>query len=204
MCVYYVQVSTDHDNTLIIAPPVFYSPTRAVYTISQLDHVISEPSSPKLNTIVHFISSLTGQSSVLSVLSTSHTPDCVSQSDHSVSDSNSPSAATPPSQLHKVPLVHQLSAILGEELIVVIVTGLVVLVGFVAVCCSLWRHGNTGSSNQTGFSFHIPSADSSTPQSLPPILMSSSNTPPGSSPQQLQFRGGSAFTPTNNSSHCTL
>ena len=162
-------------------------------------------SSPKLDT-VNFISSLTGQSSQLSVYSTSHTRNCISQSDHLVDHSILPSA-TPPSTLHKVPLLQHVSALVGEEVIVVMVTAIVVLLGFVAVCCSLWRHGNSGSTNQSGFSFHVPSAASSTPQPLPPILMSTpSATPPGSSPRQPHHRAAtaSAFTPTNNSPHYTL
>lgn len=157
-------------------------------------------SSPKLDT-VNFISSLTGQSSQVSVLSTSHTQNCVSQSDHSVDGL----VSATPSTLHKVPLLQQVSAVVGEKLIVVMVTGIVVLLGFIAVCCSLWRHGNTGSTNQGGFSFHMPSPPTSTPQPLPPILMSSpSATPPGSSPKQPHQRSASAFTPTNNSPHYTL
>lgn len=180
---------------------MFYSPTHAVYTISQQrDHVTTDQSA-KLNT-VHFISSLTGQSTHLSVLSASHTPNCVSQSDHSVDDSVTP---TPPSTLHKIPLLQQVSAIMGEELFVVMVTAIVVLLGFIAVCCSLWRHGNRGSTNQNGFSFHMQSPTSSTPQPLPPILMPSpSATPPGSSPRQPHQRAASAFTPTNNSPHYSL
>ena len=198
------QVTAGQDHTLIIAPPMFYSTATAVYTISQQqqqDHVISD-SSPKLDT-VHFISLLTGQSSQLTVLYTSSTPNCVSQSDHLRDTSMLPSA-TPPSTLHKVPVLQQLSTVLGEEMIVVMVTVIVVLLGFVAVCCSLWRHGNGGSTSQTGFSFHMQSASSPTPQPLPPILMSSPNgTPPGSSPRQPHPRT-SAFTPTNNSPHYTL
>ena len=161
-------------------------------------------SSRKLDT-VNFISSFTGQSSQLSVFSTSHTPNCISQSDHSVDHPILPSA-TPPSTLHKLPLLQQVSAFVGDELIIVMVTAVVVLLGFVAVCCSLWRHGNSGSTNQSGFSFHVPSAASSTPQPLPPILMSTpSATPPGSSPKQPHHRAAaSAFTPTNNSPHYTL
>ena len=158
-------------------------------------------SSLKLHT-VNFISSLTRQSSQLSVYS-SHTSDCISQSDHSVLPS-----ATPPSTLHKIPLLQYASSLVGEEVIVVMVTAVVVLLGFVAVCCSLWRHGNSGSTNQSGFSFHVPSTGSSTPQPLPPILMSTpSATPPGSSPRQPHHRAAaaaSAFTPTNNSPHYTL
>lgn len=198
----YEQVSAADD--LIIAPSMFHSTSSAVYTISlqQQDHVISD-SSPKLDT-VHFISLLTGQSSELSVLCTSHTSSCVSQSDHSVDDSILPSA-TPSSTLHKIPLLQQVSAVLGEELIVVMVTGIAVLIGFVAVCCSLWRHGNRGSANQSGFSFYMPSPANSTSQPLPPILMSpASSTPPGSSPRQSPHSRVSAFTPTNNSPHYTL
>ena len=204
---FYEQVSSVGEaHTLIIAPPVFYSATSAVYTISvemQEDRVITD-SSPKLDT-VNFISSLTGQSSQLSVFYTSHTPNCISQSDHSVDNSILPSA-TPPSTLHKVPLLQQVSAVVGKDVIVVMVTGIVVLLGFVAVCCSLWRHGNSSLANQSGFSFHVPSAASSTPQPLPPILMSTpSATPPGSSPRQPHHRvAASAFTPTNNSPHYTL
>jgi len=166
---------------------------------SQQHHVISD-SSPKLDT-VHFISALTGQSSQLTVLSTSPTPNCVSQSGHSVDNSVLPSAA--PSSLHKLPLLQQVSAVLGQEMIVVMVTAIVVLLGFVAVCCSLWRHGDSGSTSQTGFSIHMQPTASSTPQPLPPILMSPSSTPPGSSPRQPHHRT-SAFTPTNNSPHYTL
>ena len=153
-------------------------------------------SSLKLH-IVNFISSLTKQSSQLFVYS-SHTPECITQSDHSVLPS-----ATPPSTLHKIPLLQHVSALVREEVIVVTV---MVLLGFVAVCCSLWCHGNSGSTNQSGFSFHIPSTASSTPQPLPPILMSTlSTTPPGSSPRQPHHRAAaSTFTPTNNSPHYTV
>ena len=197
----FVQVSLDEDHTLIIAPPVFHSPTTTVYTISQQkqheDHVMPDPS-PKLDT-VHFISTLTGQSSQLSVLSFSPSSDCASQSDQSVDDTVS---ATPPSTL--IPLLQQVTAVVGAELIVVMVTAIVVLLGSVAVCCSLWRHGNSGSTNQGGFSYHMSSA-SSTPRPLPPFLVSSpTTTPPGSSPRQPHQRSGSAFTPTNNSPHYSL
>ena len=116
--------------------------------------------SPKLDT-VHFISTLTGQSSQLSVLSFSPSSDCASQSDQSVHDTVS---ATPPSTL--IPLLQQVTAVVGAELIVVMVTAIVVLLGSVAVCCSLWRHGNSGSTNQGGFSYHMSSA-SSTPSTTP-------------------------------------
>lgn len=178
------QQVTGGQDTLIIAPSVFHSTTTAVYTISLQQH---SDSSPKLDT-VHFISSLTGQSSQLTVFYTSPTPNCVSQS--------------PSSTLHKVPVLQQVSTMLGEEVIVVMVTVIVVLLGFVAVCCSLWRHGNSGSTSHTGFLFHMQSAASPTPQPLPSILMSSSGTPPGSSPRQSHHRT-SAFTPTNNSPHYT-
>ena len=197
-----LQVSTGEDNTLIIAPPEFHSATSAVYTISRQnheDHVISE-SSPKL-VMVNFISLLTGQSSQLTVMSSSHGANCISQSQHSADGLPS---ATPPTMLHKVPILQQVSAFVGDEIIVIMVTGIVVLLGFLAVCCSLWRHGNSGSTNQSGFSSHIPSATSSTPQPLPPILMSTSSTCPGTSPRQPHQRSTSAFTPTNNSPHYTL
>ena len=198
-----LQVSTE-DNTLIIAPPVFDSATKAVYTISrqnQENHVISE-SSPKLVT-VNFISLLTGQSSQLTVMSSSHGANCVSQSQHSADNLIS---ATPPTMLHKVPILQQVSTFVGDEMIVVMVTGIVVLLGFLAVCCSLWRHGNSSSTNQSGFSSHVPSATSSTPQPLPPVLMTtpSSTACPGTSPRQPHQRAASAFTPTNNSPHYTL
>lgn len=153
---------------------------------------------PKLDT-VHFISTLTGQSSQLSVLSFIHTSDCTSQSDHSMDDSVS---ATPPSTL--VPLLQQVTAVMGKELIVVMVTAIVVLLGSVVVCCSLWRHGNSNSTNPGGFLYHMSSA-SSTPRPLPPFLMSPpTTTPPGTSPRQPHQRSGSAFTPTNNSPHYSL
>jgi len=190
---YCLQVSS-LDHTLIVAAPKLYS-TKAVYSISLAAHV-NQDTTPTTQ-LLHFTSSLTGQSVQLSVISPS--PSCASQSDLLVHESPSPSA-TPTTELHKLTFLQEILTILGEELVVVMVTLLVVLIGFVGVCCSLWRHGNSSSANQDGFSSHIPADSSPVGQPLPPVLMSQ-GTP---SPHQQPHQRPSAFTPTNNSPHYTL
>ena len=147
--------------------------------------------------LLHFTSSLTDQSVQLSV--TSPSSSCASQSELPVYVPPTPSA-TPTSELHKLTFLQEILTALGEELVVVMVTLLVVLLGFLAVCCALWRHGNSSSANQDGFSSHIPSDSSPVGQPLPPVLMSQ-GTP---SPRQQPHQRPSAFTPTNNSPHYTL
>ncbi|XP_065903533.1 nuclear pore membrane glycoprotein 210-like isoform X3 [Dysidea avara] len=188
-----IQVSS-HDHTLIVAPPLLYS-TKAVYSISQSSHVNRDVT--PTTQVLYLTSSLTGQSVQLSVMSPSSS--CASQSDLPVYVSPSPSA-TPTSELHKLTFLQEILTILGEEMVVVMVTLLVVLLGFVGICCSLWRHGNSSSANQDGFSSHIPSDSSPAGQPLPPLLMSQ-GTP---SPRQQPHQRASAFTPTNNSPHYTL
>ena len=185
---------SSHDHSLIVAAPTLYS-TKAVYSISLAAHV-TEDSVPTTQ-LLHFTSSLTGQSVQLSVVSPSSS--CASQSDLPIYVSPSPSA-TPTSELHKWTFLREIQTILGEELVVVMVTLLVVFLGFIVVCCSLWRHGNSSSANQDGFSSHIPSDSSPAVQPLPPVLMSQGTPSPHQQPRQRP----SAFTPTNNSPHYTL